>query len=101
MAYPSDLTQAEYEEIKHYLPDKKCTKPLKWTKHQIINGMMYVLVSGCQWRMLPKDMPPWETVYYYFNTWKKAGVIDLILKKSGKKVSSIAGKRTFTDKGYY
>ncbi len=42
MAYPSDLTQAEYEEIKHYLPDKKCTKPLKWTKHQIINGMMFM-----------------------------------------------------------
>ncbi len=69
MAYPSDLTQAEDQEIKHYLPDKKCTKPLKWTKHQIINGMMYVLVSGCQWQdMLPKVMPPWETVYYYFNT---------------------------------
>lgn len=101
MAYPSDLTKAQFEEIEIYLPVKKTTKPLKWNKHQIINGILYILVSGSQWRMLPSDMPPWETVYYYFNIWKKTGVIDLILKKYGKKVSDNAGKRRFTDKGYY
>jgi transposase len=99
--YPSNLSKEEFIEIEPYLPIKKTTKPRKWTNHEILNGIMYVLVSGCQWRMLPVDFPPWETVYYYFNTWKKEGVIDLILKKIGKKVSFNAGKRYVTDKGYY
>ena len=41
MAYPSDLTKAQFEEIEIYLPVKKRTKPLKWNKHQIINGILY------------------------------------------------------------
>jgi transposase len=81
MSYPSNLSKKEFTEIEEYLPLKKKTKPAKWTKHEIVNGIMYVLVSGCQWRMISNDLPPWETVYYYFNIWKKEGIIDLILKK--------------------
>jgi transposase len=101
MSYPSNLSIEEFAEIEVYLPLKKKTRPIKWTKHEIVNGIMYVLVSGCQWRMIPNDLPPWETVYCYFNKWKKDGVIDLILKKNGKKVSTNAGKRRPCDQGYY
>jgi putative transposase len=100
MQYPSNLTETEFAEILPYLPVKKITRPRKWSYHEIINGILYVLVSGCQWRMLPKDLPPWETVHYYFSTWHKLGIIDLVLKKSGKKISSNAGKRTISDSGY-
>ena len=99
MSYPSNLTQAQFDEIKEFLPVKKTTKPRKWSYHQIINGIMYVLVSGCQWRMLPSNLPPWETVYYYFNNWQKEGVFEQILKKTGKKVSYSYGKKPIANKG--
>jgi transposase len=88
MAYTSNLTQAQFDEIKTFLPVKKKTRPRKWTDHEIINGIMYILVTGCQWRNLPSDMPPWKTVYRYFREWRDNGIISRILKKSGKKISS-------------
>lgn len=100
MGYTSNLTQSQFDEIKPYLPVKRITRPRKWSDHEILNGIMYVLVTGCQWRNLPKDMPPWKSVYRYFRGWKNTGVITLVLKKSGKKVSHNAGKKTITSKGY-
>lgn len=99
--YTSNLTDNQFLEIQPFLPVKRITRPRKWNNHEILNGILYLLVTGCQWRNLPKDMPPWKTVYRYFREWKQSGVIDLILKKYGKKVSSNSGKRTITDTGYY
>lgn len=51
------------------------------TKHplrEILNGIFYVLRSGCSWRMLPKDLPPWQTVYTYFRRWKLDGTWERI-----------------------
>jgi transposase len=100
MHYPSDLTKAQFEEIRPYLPIKKKTKPRKWSDHEMMNAVLYVLVAGCQWRNLPKDMSPWKSVYRYFREWRDTGVITLVLKKSNKKISDNAGKRKFTDQGY-
>jgi transposase len=99
-SYTSDLTKAQFEEIKPYLPVKMRTRPRKWTDHQMMNAVLYVLVAGCQWRNLPKDMPPWKSVYRYFREWRDTGVITLILKKSGKKVAYHSGKKTPADEGY-
>ena len=99
--YTSDLTTDQFLEIQPFLPVKRITRPRKWNNHEVINSILYLLVTGCQWRNLPKDMPPWKTIYRYFREWKQSGVIDLILKKYGKKVSSNSGKRTITDTGYY
>ena len=41
---------------------------------QIVNAIMYVTRTGCQWRMLPKDLPPWQTVYGYFRRWTRQGL---------------------------
>lgn len=98
--YTSSLTKEQFEEIKPYLPVKQKTRPRKWSDHEIINAILYVLVTSCQWRNLPKDMPPWKTVYRYFMEWRDKGVITNILKKTGRKVSDNAGKRKPTDKGY-
>jgi putative transposase len=89
MAYTSNLSIEQYNEIQAYLPIKKTTRPKKWTSHQILNALMYVLVSGCQWRNLPNDLPPWKTVYTYFRIWSKSGVIDQILKKNNIKISPV------------
>jgi transposase len=99
--YTSDLTNEHYLEIQPFLPVKRITRPRIWSNHQILNGIMYLLVTGCQWRNLPNDLPPWKTVYRYFREWRQSGIIDLILKKYGKKISSNSGKRRSTDKGYY
>lgn len=96
-SYPSNLTKAQFNEIEPYLPKKKQTKPRTWTYHEIFNGIMYVLVSGCQWRMLPTDLPPWETVYYYFNNWQKDGTLEIVLKKINKKISYHYGAKPITN----
>ena len=69
MAYPTDLTSEQFALVQDYLPKKKITKPRKYSYHQIFNAILYVVISGCQWRMLPKDLPNWKTVHHYFLTW--------------------------------
>jgi transposase len=65
----------------------------------MMNAVLYVLVAGCQWRNLPKDMPPGKSVYRYFGEWPDTGVITLILKNLVK-VAYHSGKKTMTDEGY-
>jgi putative transposase len=76
--YPSDLTDAEFSLIESLLPTRKSRKPSrgrpsKYSKREILNGIRYVVRSGCAWRLMPHDFPPWETVYGYFRKWKKDG----------------------------
>ena len=71
MVYPSDLTDKEWLLIKEYFEQKRAFgRPLTHERRSIVNAILYVTKSGCQWRMLPKDFPPWETVYYYFKQWR-------------------------------
>jgi len=51
----------------------------KHTLRNIMNAILYTLKSGCQWRMLPKNFAPWQSVYYYFRKWKNEGVIEELL----------------------
>jgi transposase len=84
MTYQSDLSEEQFEYIKQYLPKKKKTSTRKHTYLELFNAMLYVLVTGCQWRMLPNDLPKWKTVYHYFNAWSKLEVFDEMLKKTLK-----------------
>ena len=73
--YPSDLSDPEWERLEAFVPAvKRGGRPARYPRREIINGILYVLRSGCSWRMLPKDLPPWDLVYGYFNRWRKAGV---------------------------
>jgi transposase len=84
MSYPSDLTLEQFALIEPLFPPKKLTKPPIHTRFNLFNAILYCLVSGCQWRMLPNDLPPWKTVYHYFNLWSEEEVFDEMLKKSLK-----------------
>ncbi|WP_425382380.1 IS5 family transposase [Spiroplasma endosymbiont of Melieria omissa] len=90
--YPSHVTKEQFENIKSILKNsKKKTKPRSLDLYEVFCAILYVLKSGCQWRMLPKNFPKWQTVYYYFQIWsknngKEASVWQLILKKIVKKV---------------
>ena len=73
-SYPTDLTDAQWENLLPYLPKPSPVgRPLKWETRSIINAMFYIVKSGCQWRMLPHQMPPWQTVYSHFRKWKALG----------------------------
>ena len=72
--YPTDLQNTEWLLIMQFFPPSKRGRPRQWEMWQIINAILYVTRTGCQWRMLPKDMPPWQTVYGYFWRWTKSGL---------------------------
>ena len=84
MSYPTDLTQEQFNLIANILPHKRVTKPRKHSQYDIFNAIIYLLITGCQWRNLPNDLPPWKTVHHYFLTWSKEEVFDEILKKNLK-----------------
>jgi transposase len=86
MSYPSDLTLEQFALIEPLFPPKKLTKPPTHSHFTLFNAILYALVSGCQWRMLPNDLPPWKTVYHYFNLWSEEEVFDEMLKKSLNKI---------------
>jgi putative transposase len=74
--YPTDTTNDQWEILRPLIPLQEGRgRPRKVDLRRIVDGIFYVSRSGCQWRMLPHDFPPWETVYYYFNKWKKDGTL--------------------------
>lgn len=74
MDYPSDLTNEQWQVIKRLLPNrcKRGRKPID--RCEVINAILFVIRTGCQWRALPHDFPKWKTVYTVFWRWRKAGV---------------------------
>ena len=67
--YPSNLTDAEWKQIEPLVPGPKLFgRPPRYTKRAILDGIFYVVRSGCAWRMLPHDLPPWRIIYYYFRS---------------------------------
>lgn len=73
-AYPSDLTDKEWDLIQHLVPEAKPGgRPEDYPKREVLNGIFSLVRSGCSWRMLPHDLPPWRTVYHYFRTWRRDG----------------------------
>ena len=74
--YPSDLTDAEWEWIKDLIPAETGGGRHRDTDlRQVVNGIFYLLRSGCSWRMLPKDFPPYTTVYEYYRRWRRDGTV--------------------------
>ncbi len=72
--YPSDLTDAQWELIELVIPPAKSGgRPREVPMREVINAMLYILRAGCQWDMLPHDLPPKSTVYEYFAAWRDDG----------------------------
>jgi putative transposase len=73
--YSSDLTEKEWEILEGLIPAaKKGGRPRTANMREVLNGIFYVLKTGCQWENLPKDLPPSGTVFYYFNRWRREKV---------------------------
>lgn len=72
MVYPSDMSDREWERLEVYFPKYGgyCRRR-KYSYRSIINGIRYIERTGCQWRYLPADYPPWDLVYHYHRKWRK------------------------------
>ena len=78
--YPTDLTNREWAQVSRVIPaPKPGGRPAKYDRREITNALLYITRAGCPWRMLPKDLPPWRIVYWYFMQWKKDGTFDRLM----------------------
>jgi hypothetical protein len=82
MEYSSSLTDKEWEIIEPLLPKKKKTRPPIWSKRQILDGIFYQLKNGCNWCDLPKDLPPYSTVFWHYKHWRTDGVLAKIMYRT-------------------
>jgi transposase len=79
-AYPSDLSPAEWAQVGRVIPaPKPGGRPAQHARREIVHALLYVTRTGCQWRALPHDFPPWATVYWYFRIWKADGTFDRLM----------------------
>src|SRR5476651_1377233 len=77
LRYPSDLTEAEWQHIEPLIPPaKRGGGKRRVNLREIVNGVMYVLSTGCQWRAIPKDLPPRSTGVAYLDLWIYDGTLD-------------------------
>jgi putative transposase len=75
--YPCGLTDSEWEQVEHHFdPPGGAGRPPKYPRRQMLDACIYVLRSGCSWRMLPKDFPPWQAVYRTFRRWLARGLFE-------------------------
>jgi transposase len=78
--YPSDTSDEQWALIEPLLPQVKTGgRPEKHPRRALVDAVLYVVRTGCAWRQLPADFPPWQTVYWYFNRWEQSQVTEQIL----------------------
>ena len=78
-SYPSDLSDAEWALVAPYLKPAATGRPRTRDLREIVDGIFYVLRTGCQWRYLPDDYGPWSTASYYFYQWRDDGTWAAVL----------------------
>lgn len=93
--YPSDLTDEQWAILAPLIPPSKHGgREREVDIRRVVNAILYRNKSGCQWRMLPKDFPPWGTVYYYFALWRDDGTLQRIHDFFRDWVRALAGRDT-------
>jgi putative transposase len=101
-SYPSDLTDEQWEIIRPLVPKRqagKAGRPREVSQREIINAIFYLVHTGCHWRQIPHDFPPWGTVASQFHRWRRRGLWDKIhnalhgqvREKAGRKAKPTAG----------
>lgn len=92
--YPSDLTELEWQHLEPLLPPPKATgRPRQWDLRLIVNGIFYLVRSGCAWRMLPQEYPPWSTVHDYYRRWRQDGTWERIHSQLRQHLRQTMGRR--------
>lgn len=98
--YPSDLSNQQWERIAPLLPvSADVGRQRQVDLREVLNGINFRWTTGCVWRMLPHDLPPWGTIYTYYRDWQRAGLLpfirdELTRKRSGRRSASSAGSKS-------
>jgi transposase len=98
--YPSDLTDKQWSKLEPLLNESRGSRhaggrPRKHALRRVVDALLYVVKTGCQWRQLPSNFPPWKTVHEHFRLWRDSGVWERVvqqLREQGRK----AGGRNAT-----
>ena len=105
-AYPSDLTDAQWALIEPLVPARSTRgrgtrggRPVKYSRRRIVEAILYLDRTGCSWRQLPHDFPPWETVYFYFQRWAADGTVERIHDALRDAVRDAAGRDPMASAG--
>lgn len=93
MSYSSNISTAQFKLIEKFLPKVKQTRPRIYSQHELINGMMYILVNGCKWRDMPSDMPKWNSVYQYYRKLVVSKYLDDIMYKLNYKIHKVVSAK--------
>jgi putative transposase len=92
--YPSDVTDSQWRLIAPLIPPAKPGgRPRGHEMREVLNGILYVVRTGCSWRQLPHDFPPWETVYRYFRQFQRDGTWEMIHDRLRSRVRRKVGKQ--------
>jgi putative transposase len=93
--YDTDMTDPQWEYIEGHFPLVQPGRPGAPRKHsyrELVNACLYAVTSGCAWRLLPHDLPPWKTVYHYQRRWRKEGLWERIQTTLRERVRTKAGR---------
>ena len=89
--YPTDLTDEQWLAIEPLFKDMRT---YKWNKRELTNAVLYLVDSGCKWRQLPHDFPPYSTVHSFFRRARLSGLWDMILEALVKLTREKAGRNS-------
>jgi len=87
--YPTNVSNSQWQIISNFLDVERNRK---YELREIVNAILYLVKTGCQWRMLPADFPKWPLVYYYFSTWQKNGIWEQVHESLVEKIRRKHGK---------
>ena len=89
--YQTHLTEGQWSYInKEFLENDR--RKRKYSLQSVFEAILYLLVSGCQWRRLPHDYPAWKSVYYYYHKWRQEGRVEHFLEKLVRKIRRKRGQ---------
>jgi transposase len=98
--YPSDLTDAQWEVIAPLVPEPGSGgRPAIHPRRRVVDAILYLNRTGCAWRQLPHDFPPWATVFWYFKRWREDGVVDRLHDALRDQVRDAAGRDPMASAG--
>jgi len=91
--YPSDLTDAQWDILAPLIPEPSPESPREpISRREIVNGILYLLRTGCSWRQMPHDLPNGKTVYHYFRRWKLDGTWEKAMTNLRREVRTQMGR---------
>ena len=88
--YPTNVSDSHWQIISKHLD---VDRNRKYDLREVVNAVLYLVKTGCQWRMLPGDFAPWKIVYYYFSVWKKEEIFEVIHEALVEKVRVMQGRK--------